>query len=289
MRFASFEIKGHQSWGIVNVEKALICPAEELFNGGGPKTLLEFLNCCSENINQLRIPKDESRWIKLSDVKLLAPIPNPVRNIFCVGRNYQEHVREMARGNLEIKYPQFFTKLTTSVSGPYDDVYLHPEVTSEVDYEAELAVVIGKKGKNIPEEKVYEHIFGYSIINDMTARDLQRNHEQWFKGKSLDGFCPMGPWIVTKDEIGWPLELNIRSWVNDELRQDSNTRNMIFSIEKLVSILSQGITLLPGDILATGTPSGVGAGFKPPRYLKNCDVVKIEIERIGYIKNKMFS
>lgn len=150
-------------------------------------------------------------------------------------------------------------------------------------------MIIGRRGINIPEEKAIEYVFGYTILNDLTARDLQKNHVQWFKGKSLDGFCPMGPWIVTKDEIGYPVELEIRTWVNGELRQHSNTKHMIFDIAKLISILSQGMTLEPGDILATGTPSGVGMGFNPPKLLKPGDVVRIEIEKIGYIENEMYA
>ncbi len=287
MRFVSFEWKQRQSWGIVDAKTKLVCPAWKLFEKNPPTTLLEFLSACQGDLSVLKVPQNQSDWLKLEDLKILAPIAKPVRNVFCVGKNYLDHVKELSKANLEIKYPQFFTKSTTAVIGPYDEVYLHPEVTSQVDYEAELAVVIGKAGRNIPEDKVYEHIFGYTIINDLTARDLQKNHEQWFKGKSLDGFCPVGPWIVTKDEVGWPVELNIKSFVNGELRQNSNTKHMIFGIPKLVSSLSQGMTLLPGDILATGTPSGVGAGFNPPRYLKNGDVVRIEIEKIGYIENKM--
>ncbi|AEH50251.1 fumarylacetoacetate hydrolase family protein [Pseudothermotoga thermarum] len=287
MRFASFEWKGKKLWGIVDAENQLVCPAERLFEGAYPSTLLEFLAISHGDLSKIKIPEDKGSWIKFQEVKFFAPFPKPVRNVFCVGRNYQDHVRELSKKDLEIKHPQFFTKATTAVTGPYDDVYIHPEVTSQVDYEAELAVVIGKPGRNIPEDRVYEYIFGYTIINDLTARDLQKNHEQWFKGKSLDSFCPMGPWIVTKDEIGWPVELDIKSFVNGELRQNSNTKHMIFSISKLISILSQGMTLLPGDVIATGTPAGVGAGFTPPKFLKSGDVVRIEIEKIGFIENKM--
>ena len=222
-------------------------------------------------------------------VKLLAPIYNPKRNIFCVGKNYSEHIRELDPDERkkvnDAGYPAFFTKATNTVTGPYDSIPLHENLTAEVDYEAELGVIIGKRCSDIKAENAYDYVFGYTIINDVTARDLQKKHLQWFKGKSLDGFCPMGPWIVTKDEIEDPMNLNITCRVNGELRQNSNTCNMIESISSLISNLSKGLTLEPGDILATGTPSGVGMGFNPPKFLKKGDVVRIEIEKIGYIEN----
>ncbi|MBC7122467.1 MAG: fumarylacetoacetate hydrolase family protein [Pseudothermotoga sp.] len=292
MRLATFELNGQQDWGLVNLELGLICPSKLWLGEGAPKTLLDFIRLYHDRTSSLVEPKPSRGWLKLEEVHILAPIPRPTRNVFCVGKNYQDHVSELARvghsTQTEILHPHFFTKATNAVTGPYSKVYLHPQVTSQVDYEAELAVIIGKGGINIPEERAIEHVFGYTILNDLTARDLQKNHVQWFKGKSLDGFCPMGPWIVTKDEITHPVELRIRTWVNGELRQDSNTKYMIFSVAKLISILSQGLTLEPGDILATGTPSGVGMGFSPPKLLKAGDVVRIEIEKIGHIENQMY-
>ena len=228
----------------------------------------------------------------LSSVSLDSPIPVPARNIFCVGKNYLDHVKELSEYDVkqfspDAELPIFFTKATTCANSPYGGVSLHEGVTSQVDYEAELAVIIGKEGINIKAEDAYEHIFGYTVLNDFTARDMQKNHKQWFKGKSLDGYCPMGPWIATRDEIPDAQGLDIASYVNGEMRQNSNTENMIFPIARLIEDLSKGMTLMPGDILATGTPSGVGMGFKPPIFLQKGDRVKIVIERIGEIENEM--
>jgi 2-keto-4-pentenoate hydratase/2-oxohepta-3-ene-1,7-dioic acid hydratase in catechol pathway len=232
--------------------------------------------------------------IPLSQVKLLAPIPAPRRNIFCVGKNYREHAKEFAGSGYEAgavkgaeidEYPAVFTKPPTSVVGPGDTVDLHSHITSAVDYEAELTLVIGKGGRDIPAERAYEHIWGYTIINDVTARDRQRNHKQWFMGKALDTFCPMGPWITTADELD-PENLDVKCWVNGELRQNANTRDLIFDIPTLVSTISAGLTLLPGDVIATGTPAGVGLGFDPPRFLKPGDEVAISISGIGTLTNR---
>lgn len=294
MYLATFKIGDREDWGLVRPDRGLICPARLWLGEGAPLTLLEFIRS-SDTLDGAKSgvsapPPPSDKWINVDDVELLPPIPRPIRNIFCVGKNYLEHIEELNKdgkiSGANTQYPQYFTKATHTVTGPFAEISLHSDITSQVDYEAELAVIIGKKGINIPEDKAMDYVFGYTIINDVTARDLQRNHNQWFKGKSLDGFCPMGPWIVTKDEIDQPVELNISSQVNGELRQSSNTRNMIFSIPKLISILSQGLTLEPGDILATGTPAGVGMGFDPPKFLKPGDVVRIEIDNIGYIENR---
>lgn len=223
--------------------------------------------------------------------KLIAPIPRPTKNVFCVGRNYKEHVDEghRARGT-EVAYPkapQFFTKAPTAVIGPDDVVYLDPVVTQKFDYEAELGVVIGSGGKNISEADALDAIFGFTIINDLTARDLQRHHDQWFKGKSLDRSCPMGPCIVHRSAIGDPQDLGLELTVNGELRQKSRTSNMIFSITKIIADLSLGMTLEPGDIIATGTPQGVGFAMDPPRFLADGDEVVIEIENIGQLRNRI--
>jgi 2-keto-4-pentenoate hydratase/2-oxohepta-3-ene-1,7-dioic acid hydratase in catechol pathway len=171
------------------------------------------------------------------------------------------------------------------VVGPTDDVQLHANVTSSVDYEAELAVIIGAGGKEIRPERAYDHVFGYTIVNDVTARDRQRNHKQWFLGKTLDSFCPMGPWITTSDELD-PENLEVSCWVNGERRQHANTRDLIFNIPQLISTISAGLMLVPGDIIATGTPAGVGIGFSPPKFLRHGDVVAIEIGQLGRIENK---
>ena len=213
----------------------------------------------------------------------------PVRRVFCVGRNYLEHVAEgyRARG-ADIKvpeFPQFFTKPATAIIGPGDDIPYDIEVTQKLDYEVELGVIIGKRGKNIPKDRALSHIFGYTIINDVTGRDLQRRHDQWFKGKGLDGSCPMGPHIVHASLLKNPQALNIKLRVNGEERQSSNTKMMIFDLPAIIESLSLGMTLEPGDVIATGTPSGVGFAMTPPGLLKGGDVVEAEVEGIGVLTN----
>jgi 2-keto-4-pentenoate hydratase/2-oxohepta-3-ene-1,7-dioic acid hydratase in catechol pathway len=228
--------------------------------------------------------------VPLAEARVLAPIPRPAKNVFCVGRNYAEHIAEGARAQriaLDLpEYPVFFSKPPTTVIGPGDAIPVQLEVSTKIDYEVELAVVIGKGGRNIKASDALDHVFGYTIINDITARDLQRRHGgQYLKGKGLDGSCPMGPAIVTRDEVADPGQLAIRLWVNDELRQDGNTRDMIFPVDELIESLSEGLTLEPGDLLATGTPSGVGYAMSEPQWLKEGDVVTCEIEGIGRLVN----
>lgn len=224
----------------------------------------------------------------LSAVTLLAPIPRPARNVFCVGRNYKLHIEEGARARgIPVSYPEvpeFFTKATNAVVGPGEPVRL-PAITNKFDYEVELAFVIGKAGRDIPADKVGDHIFGYTVLNDVTARDLQRQHGQWFKGKSLDTTCPMGPWIVTPDEFDATADHRIWLTVNGEGRQDSLTTDMVFDCGKILESLSAGLTVEAGDIVATGTPSGVGLGMDPQVWLGDGDVMEAGIEGIGSISN----
>jgi 2-keto-4-pentenoate hydratase/2-oxohepta-3-ene-1,7-dioic acid hydratase in catechol pathway len=222
-------------------------------------------------------------------VRWHAPIRRPAKNVICLGLNYSSHAKEsaQARGR-EVKipdHPVFFTKAPTSVNGPYDAIEWDPSVTQQVDYETELGVVIGVAGKNITRAKALDHVFGYTVVNDISARDVQQRHLQWFKGKSLDGFCPMGPVIVTADEFGNPQAKTIALRVNGVQKQHSTTANMIFPVDVIIEALSQGMTLEPGDVIATGTPEGVGLGRTPPEFLKNGDVVETEIEGIGTLRN----
>ncbi len=222
---------------------------------------------------------------------LLAPIPEPRRNIMCLGLNYAEHAKEsaQARGR-EAKtptHPIFFTKATNTVNGPYAAVPFDAAVSAQIDWEAELGVVIGQRGKNIPQAEAMSYVFGYTVVNDVSARDVQFNHGQFFKGKSLDGACPMGPWIVTADEIPDPHALAIRCRVNGVTKQEANTGMMIFKIPTIIEILSRGMTLEVGDVIATGTPSGVGFARTPPEFLRPGDVVECEIEKIGVIRNQV--
>jgi 2-keto-4-pentenoate hydratase/2-oxohepta-3-ene-1,7-dioic acid hydratase in catechol pathway len=223
---------------------------------------------------------------------LLAPIPRPRRNVFCVGKNYYDHAHEFANSGFDSsaakgavpEAPIIFSKVPESVIGPNVAIHIDPSVSTCVDYEVELAVIIGREGRNISKDNALDHVWGYSVINDVTARDLQGLHSQWLIGKSQDTFCPMGPWVVTADTINL-ADTAVKCWVNDELRQDSNTGLLIFDVPTIIAALSNGITLRPGDVIATGTPAGVGLGFKPPRYLVDGDVVRQEISGIGVLEN----
>jgi 2-keto-4-pentenoate hydratase/2-oxohepta-3-ene-1,7-dioic acid hydratase in catechol pathway len=221
---------------------------------------------------------------KAGEVKLLAPIPVPPRNVVCVGRNYLEHIAEFDKSGGEVKppeWPQFFTKMPQAVVGPDAEVPYFSKITKAMDYEVELGVIIGKGGLNIDKADALDHVFGYTIGNDITARDLQQRHGQWFKGKSLDRSCPMGPWIVTADELGDPQTLDISLTLNGETRQHSNTKMMIFDVASIIAHLSAGLTLIPGDIIITGTPSGVGNAMDPKGLMKGGDTVTCTISRIG--------
>ncbi|WP_281929019.1 fumarylacetoacetate hydrolase family protein [Roseibium album] len=223
---------------------------------------------------------------------LLAPIPIIRKNVLCVGRNYAEHITEGDRAQKQqvgvTEYPVFFTKPPTSIVGPGGDVLTFPNVSKQTDYEVELAVIIGTPGRNIAKADAMKHVFGYTILNDISARDVQRRHGgQNFKGKAFDGSCPMGPWIVTADAIDDPHALPISLTVNGEIRQNGNTADMIFDIETLIASLSEGMTLEPGDIIATGTPSGVGYAMDPPSFLKDGDTVVCNISGIGTLTNSV--
>jgi 2-keto-4-pentenoate hydratase/2-oxohepta-3-ene-1,7-dioic acid hydratase in catechol pathway len=229
--------------------------------------------------------------VPLSSAELLAPIPKPARNVFCVGLNYLDHAKEGAAARMvDLKVPQvpvFFTKATRTVIGPNADVRLDPKVTQRLDYEVELAVVIGREGRDIGASVAFDYVFGYSIANDVTARDLQRRHEQWFKGKSLDTTLPLGPCIVTRDEIEDPKSLELSMHINGQQRQRVRVDQMIFDIPTLMASLSASMTLEPGDIIATGTPSGVGFAMNPPQYLHGGDEMVARIDRIGELRNKV--
>ena len=227
--------------------------------------------------------------VALRDVRLHAPIPRPTKNVFCLGRNYAEHVREGARARgQEFKlptHPVFFSKAPTSVIGPYDNIEWDKSLTQQVDWEAELGVVIGTGGKNIPRADALKHVFGYTVINDVSARDLQAAHVQFFKGKTLDTFCPIGPVVVTADEFGDPHRKQVMLRVNGVQKQNGNTSDMIFPVDVTIESLSRGCTIEPGDIISTGTPDGVGMGRTPQEWLQVGDVVETEVEGIGTLRN----
>lgn len=230
--------------------------------------------------------------VAVADVHIVAPLPKPRRNIFCVGKNYYAHAKEFAGSGFDSSAksggdipadPIIFTKVPESVIGP-DAAIEMPAASTAIDYEAELAVIIGVGGKGITAKDAMAHVWGYTIVNDVTARDWQSRHQQWLMGKSFDTFCPMGPWLVSAGELDG-TKTQVRCYVNGELRQDASTADLIFDIPKLIETLSAGITLYPGDVIATGTPVGVGIGFKPPKYLQAGDVVRVEIDGIGSLEN----
>jgi 2-keto-4-pentenoate hydratase/2-oxohepta-3-ene-1,7-dioic acid hydratase in catechol pathway len=253
---------------------------------GAPTGLLELI----ERGLPRSVPSS-TRPVTLEQVTLLAPIPLPRRNVFCVGQNYHQHSLEFEASGYNAtpstgipERPIVFTKAPSSVIGPGEPIPAHDGLTQELDYEAELGVIIGRGGRGITVEDAMDHVWGYTIINDVTARDLQRDHRQWFLGKSLDGSCPMGPWAVTADEID-PRDLLVECRINGELRQSAKTADLIFDIPQLIATLSAGMTLQAGDVIATGTPSGVGIGFHPPRFLRPGDTVEISITGLGTLTN----
>ena len=236
-----------------------------------------------------RRPSATGPALALSAVRLLAPIPRPRKNVFCVGWNYVEHFEEGRAARPHVQempaHPTFFTKATTAVNGPFDAIPYHRHVSEKLDWEVELGVIIGPGGCDIAEADAMRHVFGYTVINDVSWRDIQRRHgQQWFKGKSLDGTCPMGPWIVTADAID-PTNLKVECRVNGVAKQSASTAQMYFKIPRIIAELSQGLTLEPGDVIATGTPSGVGHARTPPEFMKPGDVMETEIQGIGTLKN----
>ncbi|MCB2295687.1 fumarylacetoacetate hydrolase family protein [Clostridium algoriphilum] len=295
MKFVTYIKNSKESVGIVIEEKVIL--VNEVLNVIGENnvsSMTELIEKTNENIIEkieTAIKNHNFNYDLLNSVKILAPIPNPKRNIFCLGKNYVDHVKEIKSTKISDTgipdFPIYFTKVASPAIGIGESIKFSYDVTSQVDYEVELAIIIGKEGINISHDSAEDYIFGYTIVNDVSARDLQGNHIQWFKGKSLDTFCPMGPYIIHKNEIPFPVELNIKCSINGELRQNSNTKNLIFDIPYIISDLSKGLTLKPGDIICSGTPSGVGLGFKPPKALKNGDVVECYIENIGELVNEV--
>ena len=262
-----------------------------LGEGSDTASLLGIVAAGSSSLERLRAlaANPPSSTIALADVKLHAPIPRPAKNVFCVGWNYLEHFEEGAQklqDHRELpKHPVFFSKAVTAVTGPFDTVPFDASISTSLDWEVELGVIIGTGGKNIAEDGAMQHIFGYTVVNDVTWRDLQRRHGgQWHKGKSLDGTCPMGPCVVTTDSID-PTNLRVSCRVNGVTKQDSNTKFLYFKIQRLIAELSLGMTLEPGDIISTGTPEGVGFARTPPEFMKPGDLLETQIEGIGVMRN----
>lgn len=299
MRLATLSVEGQPSAAVqlssgawLNIARAAGGQQDDALASGSLQSLIASGPDAMTALNAIVAQAENGQHADavVSDAVLMAPIPSPRKNIFCVGRNYMEHISEGEKAqNIKVgvtEHPVFFTKPPTSIVPPEGDVLVFPEVSEAIDYEVELAVVIGKPGRNISKESAFDHIFGYTILNDITARDVQRRHGgQYFKGKGLDGSCPVGPWIVTADAINDPHKLSIGLTVNGEPRQNGNTSDMIFDIPTLIASLSEGLTLEPGDIIATGTPSGVGYAMDPPHFLKAGDEVVCEVTEIGQLRN----
>ena len=296
MKFVTYEIEHKRRLGVINRDGTWIYPLRSL--DMDYKTMQELIEGISESEKQLlgyvsgQDPYKIKGAVPAEEAILLAPIPHPVQDVICLGINYMAHAEESARYKKEAfggerPFAVYFSKRVSEATGTGAEIPSHKELVQDLDYEAELAVIIGKDAKNVPVSEVKNYIFGYTVINDVSARTLQTRHKQWYFGKSLDGFLPMGPCIVTAEEFPYPPRLSIQSRVNGELRQDSSTELMIFGIDHVVSELSAGMTLKAGTIIATGTPAGVGMGFDPPRFLKPGDVVECSIEGIGTLVNRV--
>jgi 2-keto-4-pentenoate hydratase/2-oxohepta-3-ene-1,7-dioic acid hydratase in catechol pathway len=291
MKFITFNYDSKEQVGILTRDEQGVYPIKTL--GLNYETMNELIeNITDDQITtlQLAIEKDSNEVLYIDDVTKMAPIPNPKQDIICLGINYMAHAVESARYKKEAfggdrPYAVYFSKRVNLATGDGDYIPSYPELVDSLDYEAELAIIIKKDAKNVAKEEAYNYVFGYTIINDVSARNLQTRHKQWYFGKSLDGFTPMGPCLVTKDEFINPPVLRICSRVNGELRQNSTTDLMITSIEDVIHELSQGVTLKAGTIIAMGTPAGVGMGFEPPKFLKAGDIVECEIQGIGCLKN----
>ncbi len=289
MKIATFSVGGELKVGVVDDAAGTVAPYELAADLArqGIQALVEL------QAEGRELPATGAA-LALADVRLEAPLPRPRRNVFCVGKNYYDHAQEFAGSGFDSsaakgavpEYPIVFSKVPESVIGTGAYIDFDPQVSSAIDYEVELAVIIGKAGRGIRREHALEHVWGYTIVNDVTARDLQGRYSQWLIGKSQDSFCPMGPVAVSRDDIDL-ADTRVRTWVNDELRQDSNTGLLIFDVPTIIETIAAGLTLLPGDVIATGTPAGVGIGFKPPRYLVDGDRVRCQIDGIGQLENTL--
>ncbi|MEM0287126.1 MAG: fumarylacetoacetate hydrolase family protein [Conexivisphaerales archaeon] len=280
MKVARFIHSGISDYGFIKGRQ--IVPASSI--AFLPKTIEDFIGKSLQNDAELLKQLESTQSKPISSVRFLSPLAKPGK-IICIGRNYREHIEEAGQ-----KVPEglpIFLKPLTSLAGPYDEIK-YPSITNALDYEGEMVVIMGKEGKEIDEKDSLKHVFGLAIMNDLTARDLQMLDGQWTRGKGFDSSAPFGPWITTLDEIANPRELSIKTWVNGQLRQSSNTSKMIRGIEKLIEIISQGMTLQPGDIISTGTPEGTGYYMKPEkRLLSKGDIVRVEVSGLGYIQNRI--
>jgi 2-keto-4-pentenoate hydratase/2-oxohepta-3-ene-1,7-dioic acid hydratase in catechol pathway len=298
MRYATFSTTTNPSprLGVVRGERMIDVSATLAgrWEDPVPVTLLDLVllgRDAWQRIGELTAESGDSDGHPFADIRWHAPIPRPRKNVFCLGLNYVAHAQESARARgREVKVPTvpvIFTKAPTTVNGPFDDIPVDRSVTQQVDWEVELGVIVGIPGRNIRRVDAAGHVFGFTVVNDVSARDLQAQHVQWFKGKSLDGFCPMGPVVVTPDEFGDPQDKRLTLRVNGTTKQSATTASMIFPVDVIIEWISKGLTLEPGDVIATGTPEGVGIGRTPQEFLQHGDVVETEIEGIGTMRNRV--
>jgi 2-keto-4-pentenoate hydratase/2-oxohepta-3-ene-1,7-dioic acid hydratase in catechol pathway len=291
VKFVRFKKNNIEKIGIFNYDETRVLDLNEILNKSFLSMIDVVENIDNKDLEVLAKAKIDSRYQGnlVKDIKICSPIKRSIHDIICVGVNYRDHLEETQKnfdkGFDKPKKIVYFSKRAYEIIGPEDSVKSRMDLDKKLDYEVELAVIIGKKGKDIPEEDVEEYIFGYSIFNDFSARELQQSHVQWYRGKSLDTYSAMGPVILHKSALPFPIEVDIKSFVNGELRQSSNTRLFLADIPKIISEISTGITLEAGDIIITGTPAGVGLGFNPPKFLKKGDQVICEIPEIGKLKN----
>ena len=299
MRYLTFSVPGDAAprLGVTHGDEVVDIPSLSAAAGAPrpPESLLELIHqgpaAWRRLSDFLATEWHSGRRYRQRDIRWHAPIPRPSKNVFCVGRNFLTHIEEGARARGQaVKVPQapvFFTKAPTTVIGPFDDIPWDRSVTQQVDWEVELGAILGVAGRNIPRSAALEHVFGYTVINDVSARDVQTNHHQFFKGKSLDGFCPIGPLVVTADEFGDPQAKSLTLRVNGIVKQSGNTRDMIFPLDELIESLSHGLTLEAGDIIACGTPDGCGFARTPPEFLQDGDIMETEVEGIGTMRNRI--
>ncbi len=288
MKLARVSVAGHVRLALIDEQKQ-----EAALVGGDlgahPNPVLAIIQ---QGVTAAQLNAAVTERVALSSVKFLSPLSAFLRNPFAVGKNYHDHALEFDKSGFNAtsggasaipEFPQIFTKATTTLSGPTDPIRFNPQHTSSVDYEGEIGVVIGTTCRNVAKADAMNHVWGFVALNDVTARDMQKNHAQWFLGKSLDGFCPLGPWITSRDEA--PTDMAMQTWVNGEPRQNAHISQLIFDVPTLIETMSAAMTLLPGDIIATGTSVGVGIGFKPPKFLRHGDVVRVAISGLGELNN----